>query len=388
MITIKDNVATINNVNYVANEAKEFMYKGECYIIYNNTLSLRKHENACDFDTKLFKIPFIIKKNDALRIIQYVINLSNYNLEIIDSNSKKPICNNNVEGTFMQIKNELTELALNQKDSINEFQDSLNLLISMCSNLTSTDVIKGIFENNIEKFTLELDTTLPTAIIMEKMLEYITNYRSYNESIVQIRSLNSSLDFMYTITYILSLFYSEISNDLYTNTNDLIIHSILEILYDTITDRCTYELFIKEKSSVAADIKQKYLKKYRFLSSPNIDMSKVANSSLISELENEKVVMYPYILTISMPNMARIKFLYNHFYKNKNKIPLTKEGVWMSEKEFVDTLRLFWDPLKKDYGKYNVDILVTLTPHLIKMFPTDGKQTITVPDQIEDMDIN
>lgn len=388
MITIKDNVATIDNVNYVANEAKEFMYKNEHFMIYNNTLSLRKHENACDFDTKLFKIPFVIKKTDALRIIQYVVNLSQYNLEIVDSNTKKPIHNDTIEGTFTQIKDELTKLALSQKDTVHEFQDSLNILISMCSNLTSTDIIKGIFENNIEKFRLELDTTLPTSIIMEKMLEYISNYKSYDESIIQIRSLNSSLDFMYTITYILSLFYSEISSDLYTNTNDLIIHSILEILYDTITDRCTNELFIKERSPIAADIKQKYLKKYKFLSKPDIDMTQVANSSLINEIENENVAMYPYILTISMPNMARIKFLYNHFYKNKNKIPLTKEGVWMSQKEFVDTLSLFWNPLKKDYGRYNVDILVTLTPHLIKMFPSEGIKQVTIPDQIEDMDIN
>ena len=98
-------VITIDDTDYKVDQNREFKINEESYTIFDFTTTLVKHKKGqlSDIETKYFDVPFIIKKDDAIKIITDIANLTQFQLQI--SNSKGTVLGSS-DGLINTLRNQ------------------------------------------------------------------------------------------------------------------------------------------------------------------------------------------------------------------------------------------------------------------------------------------
>lgn len=392
---VNDEIHIDKSVSCINKTTNEFIYNGKTWVLYNNVLTMRKHSSLATFETKKFKMPYIISREDAMDTIHLIINISANHLNIIDKSTKRSLVTKSFIDTFNEIKSKLSKFADQQKNTTevdSTIFESLALLTQICDKISAEDILKGLFAAKSNKITIAIDTNDSISTVLSQLVEYIINYTSFDESIIQMRGLNNAMDYMYTIISILNMFSSIPPSNIYSTLNNSIMHQLMELLYDTVTDRSSKELFILERSFAATEMKKHYFQKYKFLKTSNaITSPELGTSNLCNELANENISMYPHILTFTMSDNERISYLYNYFLSNKNKIPDMKNSKWLTELEFLEVLHKFWTPTTERFSVYDAAILGDIITKLLEMIPSEDlnvSQVLAKNEISEAMDIS
>lgn len=358
-----------------------FQYNGVAYVMFQNTLTLRQHTSFSEFTTQKFKTPFIIGVAVAEEIIKDIINISSYNLNVINSLTNESMITRSLPDTFIKIKNSLVSLSTTSDVPMEDahgqtLSKTLQLLTNICDSISSEDILNGIFASQASQLTVKLNPTLPVGDVLSQFIEYIVNYVCFDDAIIQMRGLNSSLDLFYSVIYVIMLYESFIPTDLFTTTTDLIMQTLIQIIYDGVTDRTSAELFIRERNETATALKRKYFAQYKFLLASEINNVELKNSDIMSKVQQESITLMPYLLTFSMSDHQRVCFLYNHFYENRKELPIALSAKWLGYEQLFNYLALIWKPTVRCPSRYDTDAFLTIIPELLSLFQVEEAQEI------------
>ncbi|QLI62377.1 p51 [Dikerogammarus haemobaphes nudivirus] len=346
----------------------EFIYNDARYVIYKNYTSMRNHHTPFDFETKIFPLPLIIQHSAAIELIQYIINLSK-NIVIFVDTSGNVLYTKEWQLAFTDLVNDLKKLVEEHKTQ--EHNAILKALDVLSSNLDFKDVEKGILSSKITPIKITLNTTQSVSSILENLLEYMVNYTTFDDSTINNRLLNSSMDRIYAVISILSFYNSTlVLNDIYSDKTTLIAHRMCEILYDALIDRTTNELFIKKRNIHAAHIRHQFECRFPFLKNSNVAAikSEIGNSNLLQVLEQEPLDLYPYVMLFHTSNMDRLKELHEFFTTNKDfmKNYTASAFNWPNFTEYIGIINSFITAYNT-FIMYDVNNLVLILPKIINV---------------------
>lgn len=355
----------------VLNNNNEFEFENEIYLVFKNYTTTRTHYTLFDFETKLYAIPCIIARSTALQVISYIINLSTCLIKFVDEGNNSLITMSFTEA-FKSLQTELEHLIINQtKENGKETETILKTLEVISTHLDISDIEKGTFNSNLDSIVTVLNTQTSISEILSKLIEYINRYVSFDDATINHRTLNSSMDRIYTILCIISYYASTpITINMFTNKNTLIGHKICEVLYDCLTDRTTKELFNMGRNPEAKRILTRYEKLYPFLVSSDLQQILVKSSqsqTFSTTVEKEELALYPFILLCHVSDTDRLGYLYDHFTSNKSQITSYIGTMkWPTKSEYFTILKNFIVAYKQPII-YNVSQLVDILPQFINM---------------------
>lgn len=355
----------------ILNNNNEFEYDDDIYLVFKNYTTTRTHYNLCDFETNSYAIPCIVTRTVAMQLINYIINLSVCLITFVDEEKNSLITMSFIEA-FKSLQTNLEQLIINQtKEKTKETETIIKTLEVISGHLDLNDIEKGTFNSNLDSIVTVLDTKTSISEILSKLIEYINRYVSFDDATINHRTLNSSMDRIYTIICILSYYSTTpITVNLFTNKNNLIGHKICEVLYDTLTDRTTKELFNKGRNPEAKKILHRYEKQYPFLVSSDLQQILVKSSqspTFSANIEKEEIILHPFILLCHVSDMERLGYLYDYFTSNKSQISSYIGSLkWPTKTEYFKILNNFIVAYKQPII-YNIEQLVELLPQFIHM---------------------
>lgn len=355
----------------ILNNNNEFEYDNDIYLVFKNYTTTRTHYNLCDFETNLYAIPCIVTRTVAMQLINYIINLSVCLITFVDEEKNSLITMSFIEA-FKSLQTNLEQLIINQtKEKTKETETIIKTLEVISGHLDLNDIEKGTFNSNLDSIVTVLDTKTSISEILSKLIEYINRYVSFDDATINHRTLNSSMDRIYTIICILSYYSTTpITVNLFTNKNNLIGHKICEVLYDALTDRTTKELFNKGRNPEAKKILHRYEKQYPFLVSSDLQQILVKSSqsqTFSTNIEKEEIILHPFILLCHVSDMERLGYLYDYFTSNKSQISSYIGSLkWPTKTEYFKILNNFIVAYKQPII-YNIEQLVELLPQFIHM---------------------
>lgn len=145
---------------------------------------------------------------------------------------------------------------------------------------------------------------------------------------------------------------------------------------DIVTDKCSYELYVKRRNPKAAELVTKYYRKYPILTSIRNRFeiySKTYNQhNLVDELSREKINLLPYIFTFNINPKDRILYIYESFLNQYNTSTKYMKSSSSSPPplNFVSAGQLWSDvlvPLTTEVRDdcYKMDVFVKILPTLI-----------------------
>uniref|UniRef100_A0AAU8GBG9 Uncharacterized protein n=1 Tax=Faxonius propinquus nudivirus TaxID=3139431 RepID=A0AAU8GBG9_9VIRU len=375
----------INNKKYsIDPQTKEFIYKNERYTIFQNIFTMRKHKTLTEFVTEQYKIPSIIKCDNAMIMIKRILSISKYNLSLIDATTNESIKTESLLDTVEQIKNDIEFMLKKESSKVQldeseySMKDMLLLITSLCDNIEFTDIEKGIIASKPIKIELSFDMSEPCYKLLEILIKYMIDYINYAENIIQFRSLNTAIDSIYSVLYMIILDISHIPSDIYTSENDLILQRFLEMIFDGITDRCSYELFIKERNSNATLMKNKYFKSYPILRSitNKHQAQRLDLTSIFKATQIESISLIPYIATFNMDNSHKIQYLYEYLYSKRKLISqCNADAKWFTINEIMDCLKELTESCYKVANRYNPSCLSNIAPRLFALLNNTNTNT-------------
>lgn len=386
--------AVIKKINYLDNnciivndgekydinpQTREFTYGNNVrYICYNLPTTLRTHKSICDYHDETFQIPAIIEHSKAVDLIKKLINISAHNLAVDSIPCDKSI-NQAYDDIKNSLKNMISSIHIEDNGTREQANKILHIFSNVCDLVQSDEIEKGILASYPMCYNIKvnLDNT-PIGKLLEYLLEYIVAYNSYNPNVISYHSLNNNIGYIYTIIYILSVDASLLRFDLLTKTEDIIMHAFFSMFIDIITDKCGKMLFIDEKNVHASTILRQYHTSYPVLAKINSrESSKIYGHLLepiVDKLQKENINLMPYLISYTMPDEERILYLYEHVLKNKkafsgsNKV----QTKWFTTDEYLNMIKTVTGSVEN--SMYDVDILNSIIPYFLTMFPEDHDQ--------------
>lgn len=356
-------------------QTKEFDYEnGVRYICYNLNINLRTHNTICEYVDETFKIPAVIEKTKAVDLIKKLINISAHNLSI----TSIP-CDKTINQAYDEIKTSLKHMILSSNHNIhdsnimNELNKMMKIFSSCVDSIQSEDIEKGILASYPMCYNLKIDiNTTPVGKVLEYLLEYIVAYNSFHPNTLPYHSLNNNIGHIYTIIYILTVDSSSIDSNVFTKTEDIILHSLFSKFMDVVTDRCGKILFINENNTHAKTILRQYHTKYPILSKiTSRETAKLYGHQLgpiIEQLQKEEINLIPFLISYTMSDEERILYIYEYISRNKQVLEKDKiQTKWFSSEEYLNILKKVTESVKK--SMYTITILQDIIPYFISMFP-------------------
>ncbi|UBZ25504.1 P51 [Crangon crangon nudivirus] len=382
------NTLNINSLSYPIDPKTQSVQYGDCrYIIFQNTIMLRQHKTVYDFTTKCVKVPMLIPETDALRMCEYIMNCAVNSINFVNKDTQASLATASIAETLSAIRNELKSLLKTTQDNLSPEEEqkhastitqTMEMLTVLSDAISDEEIADGCLANYAcMRPTVEMDTSLSVAKVLEELIAFLCKYITYDETIVNIRGLNSSVDSIFNIIYIIIGVKVFIPVDLYTENTDLIMNTIISLLYDLITDRCSRELFIKGRNTIAAGIWDKYKRKYRGLACGDLSQFPNENKDMMAELKGETVKLLPHIITYSMSDENRTTYIYHHMYEHRKDVEHISTDNWLHVDEILDLLQKLADSTTKTPSRYSVEIFIDFLPKIISMCtpePTQGVQ--------------
>lgn len=364
-------VITLSNGSHITlNNNNEFEFENEIYTVYKNYTTTRTHYTLVDFKTEKFAIPCIIPRKVAVELINYIIDLSVCLIHFVDEH-KNSLVHRSFTDAFKSLQTELENLIKDHSQQTKEAETITKTLEILSTHLDIKDIEKGTYSSNLDSIVTVLDTTTSVSEILSKLMEYVTLYITFDDATIKHRTLNSSMDRIYTILCIISYYMSTpILVNMFTDKNAIIGHRICEVLFDCLTDRTTRELFAQGRNPEAKKILSKYERQYPFLLNSNLEqiLTKASQSQTFkSAIEHESIVLYPFILLCRVSDMDRLGYLYDYFSSNKSQIDSFIGSMkWPSKTEYFTLLNSFISVYKQPCI-YDVSKLVEILPKFINI---------------------
>jgi len=351
-------------------ENNEFVLDNVRYVIYKNYTTTRTHhKTVCNFETTKYAIPAIISYDAAINTISGIINLSATLVHFTDTTGKSLITES-WDDAFTHLIANLNSILNTIKDKENEaIIKSLDLLIQ---NIDAKDVQYGANISNIDLINAVIDTKMPVSHILSTLIEYLTNYINLDESTINHRLLNGSIDNIFSVIAIITLYNSTFCLEQhFTNKTALIGHKMCEFILNLLTDRLTKELFIDGRNLQAVRVKTMYEKKFPFLlnSNPHVIAQAMQGSALPALLEQDTLKLYPYIMLMHTSDTERLRYLYNYYASNKKvgeNLVLPTAFNWPTESEYFNIMSSFVTAYDTPIV-YDMEVVMTILPTLLNM---------------------
>lgn len=364
-----------------------FVYNNKEYVLYNYTTTLIKHDKAGfgAMDTKYFDHPLVIEKQKCIESIEDLSNVSQFQLEIVYDN-RKIATPAGLLKTLEKIKKDIIENI--NEGTINKIDDGLkqivNVLLSQIKNYNAEDMVKSL--PTITKINKQYPKETSLSTIISDLIRYMIYHNTFHDCIINNRSLSVYPDTIFLLTLISILMKSQ--NIVYDesvtfcNIQDLLIHNVIESAYNIIVMRLDREMFVNERNSTAKEIKMKYYRSFPVLNK-NLSFGDTIyhlnnNPKFEKMIQEESVIMYPYIALYKLGDKTRVRICYDEFRRNKDIEKTCEQKIqWLHSDKFITLLQDFSVSHSNDYSRYNTDLFIDILSNFIVKPSTEEKMQIS-----------
>ncbi|AEW69622.1 p51 late protein [Helicoverpa zea nudivirus 2] len=364
----QQNCVVIDNVPYEVNGDLEFFYNGEPYVVYLNTLPLRKHNNfqVSDVYTETFSI---MRKSMALELAQCFANL----VPIV--NIGLPVTKT-CKAALEDIMNHLNAMVNSNNDPNNaidqnsyaQIQSLMKTVAGLMNKLTNSQLVTYLTYGNVQSLRMT-DEYSNISQKLTAIRQYIVCAITFKPEFVNHRSLSLMFDVFLNIVGTLCLLHSHTFVE-YRNVQDLIIHEIGIAIESLIYDRCSKVLFIDGANQVASgmynDLKIKY-PELKSINSEN-DLAKIKHLEAAFNEENAKynVNLFPYMLFYNMSDAVRIRQNLRCIHEMRKNVANDVEQFEKFHQFVVECYNNLIEPLNgKHYATYTFDSMQKIFTHAI-----------------------
>lgn len=367
------NQIVIDNVPYDVNEDLEFEYNNQTYVVYLNTLPLRKHNGykVSDVYTETFSV---VRRDVAVELAQCFANLvpiADIGLPVTKS------CKAALEDVITYLNSMIVSSNdpnnAMERDTYAKIQSLMQTVVGVMSKLSDQQLVSYLTYGNVQTLRLiNPNEKFTVSHCITAMRRYIIFAITFKEEILNHRSFSLMFDVFLNIIGTVLLLHSHTFVE-YKSVQDLIVHEIGITVESLIYDRCSKVLFIEGGSQVATGIYNELKVKYPELRTIHTehDLAKAKRFESVFAEENNKynINLFPYMLFYNMPDNVRIKQnlrCVHEMRKNMNDQQVESfERFYSFVKQCYENLI---EPLdNKPYSTYTTDSLQSIFTHSIFM---------------------
>lgn len=313
----------------------EFEYQNTTYVVFVNTLNVRRHLPNYKIENDYANTFCIISKQDAEEMLEIFTNL----FKIIKLGDYTEMT---CKDAFYMFMKKISKVNPNTKDLsmiINGIYESLSNLneeqLRMFLNVAGSRPIEYPCDN--------------TSSRMQVMREYILSVITYESKFSNFRNLSLMFDMIVGIFGILINVMSRFV-DYYISSDDVCIHEIGILLENAIFDRNSFHLFIEGQNEKAAELKFIMESKYPVLKSIKMEndlahITESAQETMIKENSVYNINLFPYMLFYNLNHNTRIKLNLKTFYESA-------KGNLKRSDGFIK----FYECVKKSHDKLTVNL--------------------------------
>ncbi|UOT91782.1 P51 [Aratus pisonii nudivirus] len=378
------------------NDEGKFIYNGKIYTLVNFTTTLVKHSKKGfgDMEVKYFDHLVVMEEECCKQGVIDLANILQYQLEVGCDTSNETIgskdqlidtLNRNRYKIIHNIENNDSNLNLN--DNLKEI---IKMLVEQVKQFDSNKMIDSL--PKLPKLKRIFKRTTPNNVILEELIKYIIKHNTFDDSVVNYRGLTIYPDTLFILILIgvmLDFHNVNIVNMVnFCTIQDLLIHMVIEMVYNVITMKIDRELFVLERNSMAKEIKHRYYFKFPELKKENYHEVLALldkNQKFKNMLEKESINMFPYIALYGQSDKKRVEFYYIQCSKNKElKESYENKIRFLDPKVFINLLQEFSISHSKDFERYNTELFISL----ISNFMITTEVISPIERSTEDMECN
>lgn len=389
--------SNISKTQIPINEDGSFTFDGVEYLLYDYTTTLIKHNKNGfgDLETKYFDHLFVIRKEDAIAMIEDLINVTQFQLAIT--------VENNLYGTTDDLVNTLQKMKNSIKKTIEDnkhyYADNglgpvLEILMSQVENYEPDQMIKSLPKSAV-RISVDFQTRNYREIL-STLIKYVTFHNTFHDTVVDNRGLTVFPDTVFLLAIINCMMssYNVALHDVisFSSKQDILIHTVIESVYNLIVMRIDRELFINERNTTAKELKNKYFVQFPVLKSQNWSTKAGAlqyDSKFMDMCKAESIDIYPYIMLYSMSDKNRVKFMYQEISKNKEIQERCGQQInWVNTDKFISLLQKFSLDHSRDFCRYDPEMFSSIiSQFIVATTSEDNNDNDNTNRQTENMDI-
>ncbi|UHB41743.1 P51 [Macrobrachium rosenbergii nudivirus] len=372
------NTITIDGKKYTLVN-NQFTHENENYTLYNFTTSMVKHKknSLSETETKYFDNPMIIPNRYLKDNVEDIINIAHYQLSLSFPN--KHICgtDSGMVNAISRMKENINKTLI-ESESINSvFKNVLTTLFDYIKNINLNKFIANL--PNITKFDIKYNDTVENSKVFADLIKYMVLHNNLDDHLINNRSMCLLTDILFFIMLINILLQSisvKTANHMNLSSNTtLILHLIIEFVYNLITMKIDKEMFINQKNEQAKSLILRYFNKYPILSSGKSFDEKMMvlsnDQKFMDEIKTEMVDLYPYIIFYTLADKQRIKLYYKSIkesqMKNKINLDTIKNVNWIPDSEYIVMLQDFANKHSDMFVRYDIDAFTSFINKFINI---------------------
>nr|WOZ57608.1 P51 [Menippe mercenaria nudivirus] len=370
-----------------------FLFGTEKYVMFNYTTTLVKHGKTGfgDLDVKYFNHPMILPYEDFKISIVHLTNvLRNQIIVTVGDKPLETLCS--LDESIEAIKNTIVAKLNNNKLSMsNQITRIVEMVVNQIKDYKPQDMVNSLPDTN--KIDCKYNSDTPEKTILEDLIKYVVYHNNYHESIVENRGLSVLPDTIFLLTLISVILnahnvtiVTEVSN---TGLSEILIHVIIEEIFNIITMRLDKVMFIEERNSTARALKKKYYTNFPILQNKNTCTEAILkilqnNPQFMKQIEKESVQLFPYIALYSLSDKQRIKLLYTTFNNNNVNNAFNADINWLTPDDFITALSNFSKQHSDTYSRYDTNSFMEIVEKFITL---SSQENILKHTEIESMEI-
>lgn len=352
-INKRDSTVVIDNVPHPVVDM-EFEHDGEEYVVFVNTLNVRRHLPNYRIDNDYANTFCIIAKRDAEEMLTIFTNL----FKIIKLGDCAEM---SCKEAFYMFMKKISKVNPNTKD----LSAIINGIYESLSNLNEEQL--QMFLNVAGSRPLEYPCT-NTSSRVQVMREYIMSVITYDSKFANFRNLSLMFDMIVGIFGILVNVMSRFV-DYYISADDVCIHEIGILLENAIFDRNSYHLFVEGQNEKAAELKFIMESKYPVLraiqrESDLAHVNEAVQDTMLKENTAYNINLFPYILFYNLNHTTRIKLNLKTFYESAKGNLRRADGFV----KFYECVKSSYDKLSANLvrakGVYDYSTIINIFEHL------------------------
>lgn len=377
MYNPQSRIITIRNNNWTGtyvNADHEFLYNGESFMLVNLTTTLVKHATAGfgDLEVKYFDYLVAMRKDDAIKNKTNLINALQNNIQVTKG-TEPLLATQDLSKTIELIKSRiLQKLQAGESQIQTNIRQGLQILISRVKDFKMQEMVNSL--PNTTKIDLNYPGNTSDSTIISDLAKYIMYHNNYHPSTVNNRMLCTIPDtvFLLTLVDLLMDTYTVRWSDgvNLTTTQDIMVHTIIEALFNMMTMRIDRELFVQERNEAAKKIKRRYYTNFPILTK-NKSIDELLfylnnDTKFMKEIESESVKLFPFIALYGLSDKQRVATCYNKCRNNKEVNDACDNRInWLSTDKFIQLLQQFSIEHSQDFMRYDTDLFVKLVENFI-----------------------
>lgn len=287
-------------------ENMEFKYNDNVYVIYVNTLNVRRHERSYKILNKQINEYSIISKTDAEDMIIIFSNL----FKIVDLGIST---NMTCKEAFYKYLDKIS--SINTKS--NEVQTIKNNLYESLSRIDDEQLRLILDVSGSKPVKFEYTNV---SSCMKIIREYIISIITYDPRFANHRNLSMLFDLLLgTVGVVINVMST--FTQYYISLDDVILHETGILLENGIFDRTSYHLYIQGDNQMAATIKNMMEMRYPILKmiQNESDLSKIDESmqnQMLRENEEHNINLFPYMMFYRLSDVSRMKMNIKTYYES------------------------------------------------------------------------